>query len=236
MKKELDIGLVVALVFSVIGYLVVIMGICTATVGFEYAFVGEKETGIITDIAQRNFGGNIDYLVKVDYVYDGEQYTEFMPNYTDDMYVGKEVSFKVSKDAPGNIIVPEGELGGGLAVTAFGVVFAGLGTLNLVLWIKKYKKKRELITQGRVIYATVDKIDMNYHVRSNYAHHFVIFCVYQEEYSDMSYTFRSDDIWEDPTNLFPKGSQVPVYVHGRDYSEYYVDLERALQERRQKQN
>lgn len=229
MKKEIDVALVGAITFGVIGYFIVILGICTMTVGFEYAFVGVKETGFITEIQELNRRGEIEYTVYVDYVHDGEQYEGYMYHYTDDMHVGKEISFKISKDVPSNIMLPEGDLPGGLAVTAFGAVFAGLATVNIIRSIKKYKKRRELITQGRVIYAIAEEVVLDYSVRVNGKYPFILCCVYEDEYTGVKFTFRSKEMWDDPTFLFPKGSQVPVYVNGRDYSEYYVDVDKVRQ-------
>jgi hypothetical protein len=233
MKKELNEGLVVALTLSALGYLIVIVGICVATVGFEYAFVSTKKTGIITEIDIRKFQGEIEHVVYVDYVHDRKQYNEYIYHYTDDMYEGKEISFRISKDAPSNIILPEGDLVGGLAVTAFGAVFAGFATFNLIGFIKKYMKKKSIIKQGRVIYATVDDIEINYNVRINYEHPFIICCSYQDECTGISYRFFSEEITENPTPFLPKGSLIPVYVNGRNYNEYHVDIEKVFQGNKQ---
>ena len=60
---------------------------------------------------------------------------------------------------------------------------------------------------------------------------YVIYCSWKDEYADVLYRFKSDNLWTDPSFLFDSGSEINVYVDGNDFSKYYVDAERGLDQK-----
>lgn len=54
---------------------------------------------------------------------------------------------------------------------------------------------------------------------------------YRDDYKDIIYCFKSENIWTNPEPVITLGSEVRVYVDGNDFSKYYVDIQGVLQGR-----
>ena len=93
---------------------------------------------------------------------------------------------------------------------------------------RKSSKRKKLIDAGHSIYATVDSIDINTSYSVNGRHPFVIYCSYKDEYKDVIYRFKSDNLWTDPSQVIEPGSEIRIYVDGTDFSKYHVDTESLL--------
>ena len=52
---------------------------------------------------------------------------------------------------------------------------------------------------------------------------------YRDEYKDVLYKFKSDNLWVYADELIHPGDSIRIYVNGDDYSKYYVDVDSILQ-------
>lgn len=218
-------------IFGIVGVILIIASVCVTVSGMKFDEIAEEITGIIADIeSYRDSDGDRHHRVYVDYSYEGREYEGVKINsYTSSMYEGKEITLKVDPENPRRVSTPHSNMIAGIILAVMGVVFALIGIIPTVSGIKKAAKKKELQQQGRYIYAIVERVDINYGYRVNGRHPFVIYCNHQDEYSGVTYKFKSDNLWTDPYPHLQQGSNVRVYVDGQDYSKYYVDVEGSLQ-------
>lgn len=118
-------------------------------------------------------------------------------------------------------------------VGAFRAIFCGLGAILLMvgviclcLEIGKRIRCNKLIDAGQYIMAEISEITMNYAIRVNSRHPYIIICRYQDRYGNI-HTFRSRNLYFDPAPLL-KDQMVKVYVDGENFKHYYVDIDEVL--------
>ena len=92
--------------------------------------------------------------------------------------------------------------------------------INIINNIYKEKSRKKLLSTGKVIYATVDYIDVEY--GANNEIRYFICCTYKNSYENTVYHFLSDALTEDPRELYDKGSSINVVVDPDNYKRYYV--------------
>lgn len=114
-------------------------------------------------------------------------------------------------------------------------VFCGLGALLLIvgiiclcLEIGKRTRCNRLINSEQYIMAEISEITMNYAVRVNYRHPYIVICRYRDMYGNI-HLFRSRNLNFDPAPLL-KDQMVRVYVEGENFKHYYVDIDSVLPE------
>lgn len=82
-----------------------------------------------------------------------------------------------------------------------------------------------MLKNGKVLHAVVERIDYDFSYSEYSKNPFVIYCEYRDEYKDITYKFKSDHIWTDPSAIFQPGSYIEVMVDPNDYSNYHVKTE-----------
>lgn len=107
-----------------------------------------------------------------------------------------------------------------------GVIFLVFGLILLTSQIRKKVRSNRLLNSGNYITAEITEVTMNYTVRINGRHPFVVKCIYQDMAGNV-HIFKSRDLHFDPRELL-KSQQVKVYVDGEDFKHYYVDIDEVL--------
>ena len=118
---------------------------------------------------------------------------------------------------------------GPIVFIGMGVVFAVAGVFSLIGISRKSLKKRKLTASGQYIYATVESIEYNESISMNGKHPFVVYCTYRDDYKDVIYRFKSDNIWTNPEYVIQPGNEIKVFVDRQNYKNYHVDVESILQ-------
>ncbi len=104
---------------------------------------------------------------------------------------------------------------GGWASTIGGIVL-------LLFTLKKKRLEGYLKNHGQKI--LTDFVDVGRGiVEINGESGYVINCQWLNPQDNILYTFKSDDIWFDPTN-YVKDKKIEVLINPKDLSKYYVDL------------
>lgn len=224
---------VIFIAFSVIG---IGFLIGAALSGWHYAaFKAEAEeiTGEITEIKEYyDTDHELQHRVYVSYTFEGMDYKQVRINsYNSSMYEGKEITLLCDPKNPQHI--EERSAGTILIIilTGIGTVFTLVGIIPLFVIGRKHHRKKELLAKGHILYAVVDSIEYNTSMAVNGRHPFVIFCSYRDEYQDITYRFKSENLWTDPSLVFPPGSSVEVYVEPDNYSKYYVNAQQVLEQK-----
>lgn len=193
----------------------------------------EEVTGEITRIEEYyDSERELRHHVYVSYTYDGVDYDDVsIGSYSSSMYEGKEIELFCDKKNPGHIMRKSDGSFGVIILAGMGVVFALVGAIPLLVMIRKKSKNKEILEKGQVLHALVDSIEYNTNVAVNGAHPYVIFCSYRDEYKDITYRFKSENIWTDPFLVFQPGSDIEVYVEPGDYSKYYVNAQKMIEQK-----
>lgn len=116
-------------------------------------------------------------------------------------------------------------------VGGIGILFFCIGVIPLIIFHRKKVRKEHLLANGRILHATVERIDIDTSLTVNGQSPYVIYCTWKDEYADVLYRFKSEYLWTDPGYVFEEGSEITVYVDGNDYSRYYVEAERLLSQK-----
>lgn len=232
MKKN-RIVYVVFVIFLIVG-----IGLLAGAFLFSRYFASfkaraEEVTGEITRIEEYyDSDRELRHHVYVSYTYDGVDYDDVSINsYNSSMYEGKEIELLCDKKNPEHIM---GKSAGNLVViilSGIGIIFVLVGGIPLLVMIRKKSKNKKILEKGQVLHALVDSIEYNTSVAVNGTHPYVIFCSYRDEYQDITYRFKSDNIWTDPFLVFQPGSDIEVYVEPGDYSKYYVNAQKMIEQK-----
>lgn len=232
MKKN-RIVYVVFVIFLIVG-----IGLLAGAFLFSRYFASfkaraEKVTGEITRIEEYyDSDHELRHHVYVSYTYDGVDYDDVSINsYNSSMYEGKEIELLCDKKNPEHIM---GKSDGNLVViilAGIGIIFVLVGGIPLLVMNGKKSKNKKILENGQVLHALVDSIEYNTSVAVNGTHPYVIFCSYRDEYKDIIYRFKSENIWTDPFLVFQPGSDIEVYVEPGDYSKYYVNAQKMIEQK-----
>lgn len=164
--------------------------------------------------------------VYITYTYNGKTYNNVRINtYTSSMYEGKEITLFCDPYNSGRVELKSTLYLAPVLFIVIGAIFSLVGGGLSMVKLIKAGKKRKLMRQGLTLYATVEEISHNTGYSVNGKHPFVIYCSYRDEYRDVTYRFKSENLWTDPSPVFPEGSTIPVLVDGENYSQYYVNTE-----------
>lgn len=194
---------------------------------FHFRETAVEIPAVITEITrQRDSDGEYHHSVYISYKYDGEFFENIPINsYSSSMYEGKEITLYCDPEHPEKVKVSSMFYFGPILLMGMGTFFSVISGTILIVILNVVSKRKKIKTQGRIIYATVEKIVYNERYSVNGSYPYVIYCTYRDDYRDITYRFKSENIWSDPSALFPVGSSIEVRVDEKDYSKYYVNVE-----------
>lgn len=117
----------------------------------------------------------------------------------------------------------------------FKAVFCGMGALLLIvgviclsLEISNRVRYNRMINSNQFIMAEITEITMNYALRVNGQHPYIVIGRYRDMYGNI-HIFRSRNLNFDPTPLLTD-QMVRVYVEGENFKHYYMDIDSVLPE------
>lgn len=171
-------------------------------------------TAEITDInayTRRSNRGKRRYReVIVEYIYNGENYSEKLDYYISGMKKGDELEILIDPDDPSKNRSEPYLFSGIMAI--FAVVFGGIGGGFLVYEIKRSKYVKKLIAENKYIYANYSNEEQANVTVNNVRYNQSVF-VY-EDVSGRKMMFKSE----------PHHPSSQPYIHG-DSIKVYVDME-----------
>lgn len=228
--KNIIVKLTVGL-FAVIGFIFILVGIVWAISGSRFMQSAVEVSAVITKIeSHRDSDGDTSHQVYVNYSYGGQRYEDVRLNeYSSGMYKGKEIKVMLDPDNPRKLMTNLGLYIGPTVFIGMGAIFTSAGVISLVGMGRKSSAKKKLIASGQYIYAIVESIEYDKSYILNGKHPFVVYCIYRDDYKDIVYRFKSDNIWTNPQYVIQPGSEIRVFVDRQDYKNYHVDIEGILQ-------
>lgn len=220
-------------IFAVVGVGLLVGAIVAAVVGQRFMEKAVLVDGTIVRIeTSRDSDGDTHHSVYVSYDFEGASYNDVrLSSYSSTMYEGKAIALYVDPENPRHIASSLDTWLVSLILGIMGLVFALVGVIPLCILTTKKRQNKRIMETGRRLYATVEEIRLNTSYRVNGRSPYQIICSYYDSYADVTYRFKSDNLWVDPQAVFPEGSTIPVMVMEGDYSKYYVDAKTQLEQK-----
>jgi len=226
--KKVKFGMIwLGAIFLFIGILFALIGAILIYKNNEFKKTAVGGEATIVDIYKSvDSDGDTSHTVMVEYSVDGKKYKGTLDYYTAGMGVGDNVKIFYDPNNP-NDFIGDGSNIGMLIFVILGSVFATIGTVFIVISIKKKNIQKRLKASNYVIQANIDSFDLNMNLTVNGRHPFILIASAISPYDGKTYKFKSESIWNDLTLSFEKYNikTVPVYVNPKNYKEYYVDID-----------
>lgn len=105
----------------------------------------------------------------------------------------------------------------------FFLVFGGLGYGGLIYQLLKKRDRAWLMDNGQEVEAEILGVKRNYNIKVGGDSPFVIKAQWQDKASNKMYTFKSDNIWFDPSEYL-QGQTLRVLINPAKPGLYYMDL------------
>lgn len=233
MKMKKMIPVIIFLIFAVAGIGMIIGSFTMLKMEKSITDGAVEITAHITDIqSHRDSDGDMDYDVFVSYEYDGVMYEDRKINsYSSNMYIGEELTLLYNPLHPAWLTVKGSERIGFYIMFSMGTVFFLVGISCPIYWLIARAKTKRILNAGYVLHATVDSITYNTSVTMNGRNPFVIYCSYYDPMQNLTYRFKSDNLWTDPGYVFQPGDPIEVAVNPNNYKHYHVKAEERINQR-----
>lgn len=214
-------------IFSFIGIILLVSGVLVCRSNQKFMSEAVEIRGVIESIeTYRKSNGDTSHNVYVSYTYGGRQYKNMQVNfYNTGMYEGKEITLLCDPRNPDRVVVKGSNLFAIILLTVMGIIFSCVGIIPLIRTVRNKTRKKKVRNTGRALYATVDEIMYNTSLTLNGRHPYVIYCSYRDDYRNIVYRFKSENLWVNPEPYLTAGSTIKVYVEENNYKNYYVDTE-----------
>lgn len=215
------------LIFGLIGVVMLAIAICVTTVTLKRKNEYRTTSATITDIdTSYSVDDESEHRVRISYRVSGTIYETDLSYYSSGMSVGDTLTIYYNPDNPNKICYVSGMWLVVAIVGVIGVVFGTIGGIFLIVGIRRDRLDKRLIAEGNYVYADIDCVDYNTMVSINGRHPYIIKCRYYDQYSDITYLYKSRDIRFDPTEILSaRGiTQLKVYVSKDNPKQYMVDI------------
>lgn len=227
MKKKTKMGYSTPCIFMLVGILLLAGGIFWFKYSLDFRKTAVQIYGEITKIeSYRDSDDEVHHTVYVTYEYNGKVYEDVRINsYSSSMAKGKSISLYCDPNDPWRVQASSTLYLGSVILTGMGLLFSVVGVIVFISMTAGAARQKKLREKGKSIYATVEQITCNTKLSKNGAHPYVIYCTYRDRYTDVTYRFKSETLWYNPSAQFPVGSTIEVKVDEKDYSRHYVKVE-----------
>lgn len=223
-NKKNSFPILFSCIFLIVGIGLLTGGIIWLLSSMQFKERAVEITGVITYIeSYRDSDDERHSTAYVSYEFGGEMYEDVRLNsYSSSMRKGKEISLYCDPEDPWSVQSKSMLYFGPVLLGGMGLLFTLIGVGVLAVMLTKTSRRRKIREQGRSIYATVENVAFNTRYSINGMNPYVIYCTYRDDYKDVTYRFKSENLWADPSASFPVGSTIEVKVMEDDYSKYCV--------------
>lgn len=229
LKKERSVKFVkiVLLIMGVIFFLVgLIIGIITI-INYQNAEVVEAK---IIDVLYNRGADDDSSRFLVSFIYNNQEYTKETSFYSSFYHIGDTIKLYITNGNVNEIWSLKMNI---IMSTIFGTIGLIMLVICIALLIKQINNKKlkdYLRSNGSLIQAKIVKIEMNTHYSINDMHPFNIILEYEDRFSNEKYTFKSINIWDDPSFVIKENNIefLNVYIDSRNKKKYYIDLDNLI--------
>lgn len=113
-----------------------------------------------------------------------------------------------------------------LFLAVFGIIFGGIGVVGFMVQRNKADAKNELfvLQKGKKLSLPNAVVNLNTSYKVNGMSPCTISVQWLDPISNMMYTFTSDNIWYDPSQVVANKQTIDVYIDQNNPKRYYVDI------------
>ncbi len=219
---------ILEIVFGSIGIIMLVIGVIIFANGINKKNTYKTTEAIISEIkSYRDSDGDVSHKVYVTYRLPGtgELHEISIGYYSSSMDEGDTIEIMYNPENPKKIAVLNGYWISAGILVLMGIVFGAVGGSMFLIEIKKNIKRKNLIASGQYIMARVDSINLNVNYSVNGRHPYNIICNYYDDYKDITYIYKSDNLWFDPEEIISSRGieELKVYIDRTNPKKYYVD-------------
>ena len=230
LKKERSVRFVkiVLLIMGIIFFLVgLIIGIITIT---NYQNAEVVNATIIDILYSRSASDDTTRTFLVKFIYNNQEYTKETSFYSSFYHIGDTIKLYINN---GNVNKIWSLKMNAIMSAIFGTIGLIMLVICIALLIKQINNKKlkdYLRNNGSLIQAKIVKIEMNTHYSINDMHPFNIILEYEDRFSNEKYTFKSVNIWDDPSFIIKENNieYLNVYIDNKNKKKYYIDLDNLI--------
>jgi len=106
----------------------------------------------------------------------------------------------------------------------FFLVFGGIGYGGLLFQYVRNLERKRLVRTGKAVEAVVYETFFNGSINVNGQCPWIVRCKWTDPLNAQSYTFDSENLWNDPNPSCPRGSKLTVYIEPDNPLKYYMDV------------
>lgn len=226
---KINVASIVGFVFFLSGIGVMFFGNFLNNNNKKFAETAVPVTAVISEIeSYRDSDGDRHHSAYVTYEFGGNIYEDVsLGYYSSGMYVGKNVDILCNPNAPYDIQSPEGAKFGTWMSFGMGAVFAIVGGAIFIGPIVKKVSDNNLVSEGKTLWGVVEKVEINTHYSMNGEHPWVLYCRYEDSFTNRTYRFKSDNLWFDPSFIYNEGDSIQIIVDPNDYSKHKVIVDES---------
>lgn len=219
--KKNNASEVIGILFTVMGLALIIGAVCSFITGISFNSKMPETTAIITDIVRHKKS----HTVWIEYTVDGNTYEKSLGYYSSSMNIGDEVKIHYDPSNPSRF-KKVGYIHN-IIIIFFGDIFGGIGIWFAAKSIKDKKRKKFLIDNGTVVYATIKEVMKDRSTKVNGRHPYMIRCEVYDQYSQQILSYTSESCFNDLYSFI--GADVKVYVDPASPSNAYVDIQSLVE-------
>ena len=165
--------------------------------------------------------------VRVSYSINGNSYESIINEYRLGWYVGEELTVLYDTEDPNNIRMKDLIFLNPILFCFLGIIFF-IACYEINVYLKKtLERKKQLLIDGRKVYATIIGCKVNSKMRVNGQYPFRAEAMEEDVFTGEVTHYISQDIYQDPPDLL--GKQVLVYVNPKKPKEYYMALPELME-------
>lgn len=213
---------IISIVFAVVA--IIMFAVAGIWGNFQKQIVSNSNLvkATITDVKSFSGDDGIEYNVSVKYQINGTKYESKLSEYSSSMHEGKQIELYSEIEQPENVHVKSLIYLGPIIFTILGFVFIIISMVLIVVLVNRKKKHKNLIKNGRKVYAQISGGIIDYSCRVNGRNPYRLNCETIDA-SGQVVICTSGHVLNTPESYI--GKQVVVYIDKKDSSKYYVDLE-----------
>lgn len=192
------------------------------------ASASQTDAVVIDLIERRDSEGDLTYSPEVEYTIDGvtRTYVASYSSYPAGYAVGDPATVlydpnnpdKVKLDGFGSLYLGPSIMGG------IGLIFALIGVVPYSLMKRREKQIKHLKMQGHSVSAKVVSVEKNTSYKVNGKSPWRIMAQAHNPLTNTVDSFKSDNLWYDPSEFVSKDQAVTVYVDPQKPSVHFIDL------------
>lgn len=231
LKKERSVRFV-KVVLLIMGFVFFLVGLIIGIITIINYQNAEAVNATIIDILYSRSGDDDttrNFLVK--FIYHDQEYTRETSFYSSFYHIGDTIKLYITNGNVNNVWSLKMNIIMSTIFGTIGLIMIVIFIVLLINQIKRNKLKDYLKSNGSLIQAKIIKVEMNRHYSINDLHPFNIILEYEDRFSNEKYTFKSENIWDDPSFVIKENNIefLNVYIDSRNKKKYYIDLDNLIE-------